>query len=139
MFLNCRIWWLYFYYIKTKNTDITCPVTSFLKELCFIIKNLKDKSKKYILPIINALYISGILKIAYEGSHYFAPKDTNLELPVQEETDVMTITYFYSPEGTPVSGKYVKPQIAVTGFSQVQTAIYVYDFKSKLPFESGAY
>lgn len=116
---------------------------SYLKELCYVINRLKDNPKEYTLPIINILYVSGILKIECKSSPYLAPKDTNLELPVQEETDVFliltTTTYFYSPEGTPVSGIYVTPQIAVTGFSQMQTAIYIYGFESKLSFEPGAY
>lgn len=82
---------------------------SFLKELCYIIKSLKDNTKESTLPIINTCYISVIRKIEYEGFPYVAWQDTNLVLPVQETNVFLilaTITLFYSPEGTPVSGKY---------------------------------
>lgn len=34
-----------FYYIRIKNTDIPCPVTSFLKEFHYIITSLKENTK----------------------------------------------------------------------------------------------
>lgn len=80
----------------------------------------------------------------YEDSPYLVPKDTKLELLVRKEIDVFliltNISSFYSPEATPVSEKYVTPQIAAWQISLrcKQLSMFIAS-KVKLSFKSGAY
>lgn len=57
MFLNCRTYWIYSYYIRMENTAITCSVTCLLNKLYYIIKSFKNHPRNiYFLSLIHFIF-----------------------------------------------------------------------------------